>query len=133
MQDDAPAKPVLGAHDNDDQAPGWSNQQQGRGRVRGNGSAGGEGGRAGETESPGLAAGLTSNRPLLDEDSEDSQDADGLNGGSPEVVDVGHTVEDLDNVTGNEVDAVSRLLLGDAWLQEGQAGGGWGSEVLLED
>lgn len=65
---------------------------------------------------------LTSNRPLSNEDCEDGQDANRLDGSSPEVVDVGHTVEDLDDVTGDEVDAVGRLLLGDARLQGGEAG-----------
>lgn len=40
-------------------------------------------------------------------------------------MDLGHAVKDLDNVAGNEVDAVSRLLLGDAWLQKGSRVGGW--------
>ncbi len=61
---------------------------------------------------------LTSNGPLLDEDCEDSQDANGLNGSRPEVVDVGHAIKNLHKVTGNEADAVRRLLLGNAWLQE---------------
>ena len=68
-------------------------------------------------ESSCIAARLTRNGPLLDEDCEDGQDGNGLNGGCPEVVDVSHAIEALDNVTGNEADAVSRLLLGDAWLR----------------